>query len=99
MADKAKRLRKILEKAGLKGQLKQVARIEDAHIILLTDPIRFTYLIFVGKDDYIETLATGEDDFIRDRMIYYLVSSNPRNRWSIEQRLLTNKFGMTKSKV
>ena len=99
MADKAKRLRKILEKAGLKGQLKQVTSIEDAHIILLTDPLRFTYVIFMDKKDYLEKLESGEDDIIRDRSVYYMVSANPRNRRSIEQRLLTNKFGMTKSKM
>ena len=100
MAEKTKKLRKILERAGLKGQLKQVANLEEAHIILLTDPLRFTYLIFVGKDDYMEKLERGEEDeIIRGRMIFYLVSANPRNRRNIEQRLLTNKFGMTKSTV
>ena len=37
MADKGKRLRKILEKAGLKGQLKPARSLEEARIILIED--------------------------------------------------------------
>ena len=96
MANKDKRLRDILLKAGLKGQLKPVGSLEEAHIILITDKQRLTHLVFVGKDEYKQAL---EDDqtYTEEKMVYFLVSVNPRNRWSRERRLLTNKFGMTKT--
>ena len=96
MADKRKRLRDILLKAGLKGQLKQVGSFEQARIILLVDPQRLTHLVFVGKDEYKQALEDGQT-YTEEKMVYYLVSANLRNRWSIERRLLTNKFGMTKN--
>ena len=37
MADKEKRLRKILLKRGLKGKPKLVATLEEAHIILVNE--------------------------------------------------------------
>ena len=37
MAEKGKRLRKILERAGLKGKLKQVESLEEAHLVLIME--------------------------------------------------------------
>ena len=37
MADKEKRLRKILVKIGKKGVLKHVGTLEEAHVVLLED--------------------------------------------------------------
>ena len=96
MADKGKRLRKILDKAGLKGQFKQVGSLDEAHIVLITDPKSITQLVVAGKDEYKQALENGETH-TEDKMIYFLVSANPRNKWHIERRLLTNKFGMSKN--
>ena len=37
MADKGKRLQKILDKKGMKGQLKPVGKLDEARIILVED--------------------------------------------------------------
>ena len=95
MADKGKRLRKILDKKGMKGQLKPVGSLEEAHLILIVDKQHVTQYAFVGKDEYKRMVENGHT-FTED-MIYFLVSANPRNRWHIERRLLTNKVGSIKS--
>ena len=52
MADKLKRLQKILVKKCLKGQLKPVETLDDAHIILLESKHSIDRAIFIGKDTY-----------------------------------------------
>ena len=97
MAEKSKRLRKILEKAGLKGQLKQVGSLDEAHLVLIMNPDRRAQFAFAGKDEYKWALENGETP--PEGEIYFLVSTNPRNQWGIAPRLLTNKFGMETSKL
>ena len=95
MADKGKRLRELLAKTGMKGQLKPVGNLDEAHIILIEDKQSVTKCAFYGKDAYKAILAKGYT-FPED-MVHFLVSSNPRNRWHIERSLLSNRFGTMKS--
>ena len=94
MADKGKRLQKVLNKAGLKGQLKQARSLEEARIILIEDKQSATKFSFYCKDEYKTVLENGYT-FPED-MVHFLVSANPRNSRSIERSLLTNKNGSIK---
>ena len=94
MADKEKRLRKILSKKGLKGQFKSVATLEEAHMIILENEQSTTKAQLIGKDSYIGALKDGYT-FPEDK-VHYLVSSNPRNAWHIARRLVSNSSGNMK---
>ena len=94
MADKLKRLNKILVKTGLKGQLKTVETLDDAHIVLLENKHSIDRNIFIGKDMYKELIEDGYT-FSPD-IVHFLVSANPRNRLHIERRLLSNKVCTSK---
>ena len=94
MADKEKRLRKILEKMGWKGKLKSVATLEDAHIVLIVDRQCCKKVQLIGKDTYLKMIERGytfpEED------VYYSVSTNPRDMERIEKKYLSNRFSTTK---
>ena len=77
MADKEKRLRKILSKKGWKGRLKSVATLEEAHIIIIENKQSSTKTQLVEKDTYVKALENGYT-FPEDR-VHYLVPSNPRD--------------------
>ena len=94
MADKLKRLNKILVKKCLKGQLKPVENLDDAYIILLESKHSVDRTILMGKDTYKEIIKDGHT-FSPD-IVHFLVSANPRNRWHVEKRLFTNKVGASK---
>ena len=94
MADKRKRLQKILVKKGMKGQLRPVETLGDAHIIVIEDKQCINQSAFMGKDAYKRMIENG-GTFPSD-IVHFLVSANPRNRWNIEQRLLSNKVGSLK---
>ena len=94
MADKLKRLRKILDKKGLKGQLKPVETLDEAHIISIEDKQSINRSPFMGKDAYKRMIENGHT--LPSDIVHFLVSANPRNRWNIEQRLLSNKVGTLK---
>ena len=89
MADKAKRLRKILAKKCLKGQLKPVESLDDAHIILLESKHSIDQAIFIEKDTYKKLIEDGHT-FLEEN-VHYLVSANSRNGSHIERRLFSNK--------
>ena len=95
MADKGKRLRKILTKIGMKGQLKPVGNLDEAHIILIDDPQCIKLFSFMGKDAYKQFLEEGQT--FPEHIVHFLVSANPRNKWNIEQRLLTSAVGTIKT--
>ena len=95
MADKGKRLRKILDKTGMKGQFKPVESLKEAHIILIEDKQSMKRFSFMGKDAYKRMVENGRT-FPED-IVHFLVSANPRNKWNIEQRLLTSAVGTIKS--
>ena len=91
MADKEKRLRKILLKANLKGQLKPVNTLEKAHLVLVDYPEESTKYAIFNKEMYQRVLA-NRYTYPEDR-VYFLVPTNPRNRRQLEQSLTTNKYG------
>ena len=97
MAEKSKRLRKILEKGGLKGQLKQVGSLDEAQLVLIVNPAIGSQVMFASKDEYKQALENGVT-YWEGKETYFLVSANPRNKKETTLRLLTNKFGMEKSK-
>ena len=77
MADKEKRLRKILSKKGWKGRLKSVATLEEAYMIIIENGQSMTKTQLVEKDTYVKALENGYT-FPEDR-VHYLVHSNPRD--------------------
>ena len=87
MADKEKRFRKILSKKGWKGRLKLVATLEEADIILVNN--RYT-INLIGKGTYLEMIEKGYT--APEEEVYYVVSTNPRNTWNIEHKMLSNAF-------
>ena len=91
MADKGKRLQKILVKKGLKGKLKPAASLEQAHIILIDNKQCIDKVQLLGKDVYNKFLDEGYN-FPSD-LVHFLVIANPRNRWNIEHRLFTSAYG------
>ena len=95
MEDKAKRLRKILVKRGMKGKLKPVGSLEEAHIILVDDSRCASKIKLIGKDSYLGMVENGYT--FPEEIIYFTVSSNPRDKMHIEQTMLSNAFATTKS--
>ena len=91
MADKEKRLRKILDKIDMRGKLKSVATFEKAHIVLVDVPEKSCKYVIYIKDDYQRELA-NRYVFPEDR-VHFLVPTNPRNRRQLEQNLMTNRNG------
>ena len=77
MADKEKRLRKILSRKGWKGRLKSVATLKEAHMIIIEDGQSMTKNLLVDKNTYVRALEEGYT-FPEDR-IHYLIPSNPRD--------------------
>ena len=92
MADKEKRLRKILVRIGLKGKLKPVDTLEEAHIIIVENK---PSNLVIGISTYKQWIAEGHT-FPEDK-VHYLVSSNPRNAWHIDHGFIANS-GRTKQK-
>ena len=94
MADKGKRLQKILVKRGMKGQLRPVESLEEAHIIVIEDKQCINRSAFMGKDAYKRMVENGRT-FPSD-IVHFLVSTNPRNLSHIQKRLMSNRFGELK---
>ena len=86
MADKEKRLRKILAEVRLKGKLKSVATLEEASIVMTDHPSITTKVLFCDKNKFKQALSAGKT-FPEDR-VYFLVATNPRNRQTIERSIL-----------
>ena len=95
MADKEKRLRKILSRKGIKGKFKLVATLEEAHLVLI-DKREHSESHLVGKDSYLMKIEQG--CIFPEEEVYYLVSANPRNRRLVEQKYLTNAFANIRPK-
>ena len=97
MADKEKRLRKILSKLGLRGRLKLVASLDEAHLVLVQDKQCASRSKLIGKDSWLIFIERGytfpEED------VYYVISSNPRDRKHIEEKYLTNTFACIQTKL
>ena len=87
MADKEKRLHKILLKSNLKGKLKPAKTLEVAHIIIVQKPNNPGKNTFFSKLGYQMVLENGVT-FPEER-VYFTVSSNPRNTKQIVESILT----------
>ena len=86
MADKEKRLRKILLNSCLKGQLKLVKTLEEAHIIIVQDPRYPGKNTFFNRCGYQTELNRGET--FPEECVYFTVPTNPRNIRQITKRVI-----------
>ena len=97
MADKEKRLRKILSRLGLKGRLKLVASLDEAHLVIVEDKRCASRTKLIGKDSWLIMIERGytfpEED------VYYVISPNPRDKKNIEQKYLTYAFACIQTKL
>ena len=96
MADKEKRLRKLLSKLCIKGQFKLVAKLEEAHPVLIQDKRCVSRNKLTEKDSYLMAIEQGY--IFPEEDVYYMVSTNPRNKQLVEQKYLTNAFANIKNK-
>ena len=60
MADKEKKLRKILLRAGLRGKLKMVKTLEEAYIVIVQHPHGPHNCVVYHKGKYQEELNEGK---------------------------------------
>ena len=97
MADKEKRLRKILVKKGLKGLLKSVGSLEEAHIIIVENKQCISKTLVIGKDAYEQVLEEGLT-FPEDQ-VHYTISNNPRNTLNIERKIMSNSYGVLRHEL
>ena len=86
MADKEKRLRKILLNSALKGKLKPAKTLEEAHIVIVQDPCYPGKNVFYNKVGYKMALDRGET--FPEECVYFTVSSNPRNIREITKSII-----------
>ena len=93
MADKEKRLRKILSRFDLKGKLKLVATLDEAHIFIVEDRNDKSKTKYIGKKVYIKMLENGYT--FPEENIFFTASSNPRDKKNIEQKLLPKTIGFS----
>ena len=60
MADKKKRLRKILDKKEMRGMLKSVGTLEEAHSILVDDRRYNGTIKLMPKESYLNIIEEGQ---------------------------------------
>ena len=92
MVDKEKRLRKILVKRGLKGLLKLVGTLKEAHIVVVENEQSISNTMVIGRDTYELYLQEGQT-FPED-LVHYTVFTNPRNTVNIERKIMSNSYGI-----
>ena len=97
MADKEKRLRKILAKRAWKGRLKPVGTLEEAHIVLLEDRQCINKSMLLERDAYRQKIEEGY--MFPEDQIHYLISTNPRNVRNIEDQFASNSYGLFKLRL
>ena len=95
MADKEKRLRKIILNAGFKGKLKPVNTLEEATTIIVEDISDKHKNKFIRKEVYLEMVENGYT--FSEETVYFTVSSKPRDKRLIEKTMLSNASATTKS--
>ena len=91
MANKEKRLRKILLNSRMKGQLKSVKTLDEAIIIIVRDPHRPDKIGFFNKLGYQTELDRGET--FPEENVYFTVPSNPRNINGVIKSIITKERG------
>ena len=86
MADKEKRLRKILLNSALKGKLKLAKTLEEAHIIIVQDPRYPGKNTFYNRRGYQTALDNGET--FPEECVYFTVPTNLRNIRQITKSII-----------
>ena len=86
MADKEKRLRKILLNSALKGELKLVKTLEEAHIILVQDLRYPGKNTFYNRRGYQKALDNGET--FPEECVYFTLPTNLRNIRQITKSII-----------
>ena len=83
MADKIKRLNKILNNKGLKGFLKPVENLEESHFVLV-EKIKdsFSNRLIFKTEEYKALLESGET--YPPDIVHFLVITNKRNAQNIK---------------
>ena len=77
MADKEKRLHKILLHSNLRGKLKMVKTLEEAYIVIVQHPHDPRNCFVYHKNRYQEELNKGET--FPEEHVYFMVPTNPRS--------------------
>ena len=91
MADKIKRLNKMLNKSGLKGFLKPVENLEDSHFVLvekIKDRFSNSNELMIKTEDY-KALQESGKTYPPD-IVHFLVITNKRNAQNIKNTLFVN---------
>ena len=88
MADKEKRLRKILSRKLWQRRLKLADTLEQSHCVLVHIK-ELGKLLFIKKEIYLE-LIEREHTFPEE--VYFVVSSNPSDSKHIVERYLAHGF-------
>ena len=86
MADKDKRLRKILLNSALKGKLNLAKTLEEAHIIIVQDPRYPGKNTFYNRRGYQTALDNGET--FPEECVYFTVPTNLRNIRQITKSII-----------
>ena len=92
MADKEKRLRKLLNKINIKGKLKTVKTLDEASVIIIMDPHTIANSFIYDKAGYQTALSRGKT-FPED-MVHFLTPINPRNKDLVTHGILLKARGL-----
>ena len=93
MADKEKRLRKVLSRKLWQRRLKLVDTLEQSHCVLVHIK-ELGKLLFIKKEIYLELIERGHT--FPEEEVYFVVSSNPSDSKHIVERYLTHGFSYIK---
>ena len=91
MADKIKRLNKMLNKSGLKGFLKPVENLEDFNFVLvekIKDRFSNNNELIIKTEDYKALQESGKT--YPPEIVHFLVITNKRNAQNIKNTLFVN---------
>ena len=75
MADKEKQFRKVLAEVGLKGRLKLVTSLDEAHLVLVHDKQCASRTKLIGKDSWL--IFTERGYTFPEEDVYYVIFSQP----------------------
>ena len=96
MADKEKRIQKLLSKTKLKVKVKKVGTLEEASSVIVEDLHTMCNNVFYDKKGYQDALLKGET-FPEDR-VHFMVSSNPRNSHLVVRGVINKARGLANLK-
>ena len=87
MADKIKRLEKVLKKKGMKGWLKPVDNLENSQFVIVENKGCVYNSMLIRTEDYKTLLERGET--YPPDIVHFLIYSNKRNVQNMNNSLLT----------